>query len=426
MSEVVDQEKVVKIDKVEDHPISLAINDYIHAILDIEDCAKRYITDARNKRYDNAVFLKSQLEEVKAALLQNNNNLHELKKMRSVMREVRRHRRSEISHTIEKSLYIYIFSEFDKLTGILISILFNKKPELFKSINKEMSLSEVLQAPSIEKLRDSVLEKEIESIRRKSYLDQFKDLENRFGVTLTKFDDWKYFIENSQRRNLFTHCDGVVSEQYLSICDQVGYKHKNQVNEGEKLEIGSEYFLTSTARVMHVGVMLAQTLWRKVLPHEIEIADESLVEVIFDFLNMEQWIHAKNLSDFAMCLPKYSSDTKLRLLTVNHAIALRNVGMKDAAINMMNKRDWSSCSYDFKLAYKILTDDYKAAAEIMKKLGQEGELIEEISYHDWPLFRDFRSSQEFLDAYAVVYGYEFSLKATSIAQTTSEKIDDCV
>ena len=85
-----------------------------------------------------------------------------------------------------------------------------------------------------------MLEKEIESLRRKSYIEQFKELETKFSIKLTKFDRWPYFIESAQRRNLFTHCDGIVSKQYLDVCRDVNFKFDKVYKVGERLEIGGE------------------------------------------------------------------------------------------------------------------------------------------------------------------------------------------
>ena len=39
----------------------------------------------------------------------------------------------------------------------------------------------------MDELKNSVLAEEIETLRRKSYIEQFKDIEKRFSINLTKF-----------------------------------------------------------------------------------------------------------------------------------------------------------------------------------------------------------------------------------------------
>ena len=172
-------------------------------------------------------------------------------------------------------------------------------------------------------------------------------MEKMFSITLTKFNSWSRFIENTQRRNLFTHCDGIISEQYLNICKDIGYKEAIDFNVGDQLDIGADYFLEACERTIEVSVMLGQTLWRKLFPDEIEDADNQLHRLIFDFLHMEHWGSAIKLSKFALNLPELSSDQINRINIVNYAIALRGSGKSSAAVNVLNKADWSASTYDF-------------------------------------------------------------------------------
>ena len=160
----------------------------------------------------------------------------------------------------------------------------------------------------------------------------------------------------------------------------------------------------------HVGVMLGQTLWRKVLDDELEKADSHLSSIVFDYLQMEHWGNAISVSKFALGLPKISTDEMERIFSVNHAIALSAIDKKKAAKTVLDRKDWSATTYDFKLAYAILTEDYQEAETLMCKLGKEGELIVELAYHEWPLFREFRDSKEFFRGYEKVYGYKYSSK----------------
>jgi hypothetical protein len=346
-----------------------------------------------------------------------------IKELRKTIREIERHNRSSPVTTLERSLFISLFSAFDKFVGDLIAVLYSKKPDLYKNINKEISLSEALKYESMDELRQVFLDKEIETIRRKSYIEQFKDLENKFSIKLTKFDEWPYFIERAQRRNLFTHCDGVVSKQYLDVCREVGCKIKQSIVEGSQLEIGAKYLFQSCMLVAHVGTMLGHTLWRKTLDKDIEKADTHLSNIVFNYLHMEHWGNAISISKFAQSLPNISTDEMERIFSVNHAIALCSIDKRKEAKEILDRKDWSATTYDFKLAYSILTGDYTKAEGIMCKIGKAGELITEIAYHDWPLFREFRDSSEFYSGYEKVYGYKYSSKLSQIAETRKSEVE---
>ena len=407
--------------------VNNVIDTFLHRVMDIEDCAKEYITAASKGYNENAEKLRDSVEKHQKSLKDEKEETARVltvKELRKTLREIERHNNSSPVATLEKSLFISLFSVFDKFIGDLVAVLYSKKPDLYKNINKEITLSEALNFESMDELRQVFLDKEIETMRRKGYIDQFKDLETKFSIKLTKFEEWPYFIERSQRRNLFTHCDGVVSKQYLDICQEVGCKMKESRKVGDQLEIGAKYLFQSCMLMSQVGVMLGQTLWRKVLEDELEKADSHLSRIVFDYLHMEHWGNAISLSKFAHGLPKISTDAIERIFSVNHAIALSAIDKKKAAKTVLDKKDWSATTYDFKLAYAILTEDFSEAEAIMCKLGKEGELLVELSYHDWPLFREFHDSKEFFRGYEKVYGYKYSSKLNEIAETKKTEVEE--
>ena len=407
--------------------VNKVIDIFLHRVMDIEDCAKEYISAAAKGYNQNAKKLIGNIEKHQKTLEDERDEtirVLTVKELRKTLREIERHNSSSPVTTLEKSLFINLFSVFDKFIGDLVAVLYSKNPDLYKNINKEITLSEALNYDSMDELRQVFLDKEIEANRRKGYIDQFKDLETKLSIKLTKFEEWPYFIERSQRRNLFTHCDGIVSKQYLDICQEVGCKIKEGRIVGDQLEIGSKYLFQSCMLVAQVGVMLGQTLWRKVLEEELEKADSHLSSIVFDYLHMEHWVNAISVSKFALGLPKISTDVMERIFSVNHAIALSAIDKSKAAKAILDKKDWSATTYDFKLAYAILTEDYAEAETLMCKLGKEGELIGELSYHDWPLFREFRDSVEFFQGYETVYGYKYSSKLHEIAEIRKDEVEE--
>lgn len=407
--------------------IKNVIDKFLHRVLDIEDCAKKYIPAAIKSYNDESERLMIEIAKSQEILndnIEKETKLLTIKNLRKTIREIERHNSSSPVTTLEKSLFINLFAVFDKYVGDIVAVLYRKKPELYKNINREIQLSEALNYESIEELRNIILDKEIETLRRKSYSEQFKDLDNRFSIKLTKFEEWPYFIERAQRRNLFTHCDGIVSKQYLDACSEAGCKLKEGRAIGDQLEIGAKYLFQSCMLIGQVGIMLGQTLWRKTQPDEIEKADSHLSNIVFDYLHMEHWRNAIAVSKFAVNLPKISTEELERIFCINYAIALSAIKDDKSAIELLNKKDWSATTYDFKLAYAILNKKYIEAKELMIKMGEEGELISELAYHDWPLFREFRDSDEFFEGYEQVYGYKYSSKLSEIAETQKVNIDE--
>lgn len=411
----------------QEHPIAATINYCVHKVLDIQQCAEQFIPAAWKYHNSKADEIEAIFEETDKILNSATTKQEEIQAASLISKAIMESKRlstSDLAETLEKSLYINLFSILDKFTGDLLTELFNRKQDLYKTIQREFKLSELIEANTIEDIKKLALEKEIETLKRKSYTEQFKELESRFNISLTKFKSWPAFIEAAQKRNLLVHCDGIISEQYIKACEAVEFKHKKQPKIGEKAELGPNIFIPTTWIIIEIITMLGQTLWRKLIPEEIEDADNHLHRIIYDFLEMEKWEGSIKLSKFAINLPKHSSDQINKINTINYAIALKQINQPDAAKNIINKIDWSSSIYDFRVAHAIINDDFTQAKIFMLKVGKQSELINEESYHTWPLFREFRYSDEFTDAYQEIYGYPYISKATELSEISKVELQE--
>ena len=112
-------------------------------------------------------------------------------------------------------------SLYDAFLGGIIRNIFAVKPELLHHSEKNISFSDLMKFKSLKEAKDIIVEKEVETILRENHYKQIKWFENKLGMTLTKdLDIFSDFIEITERRNLFVHSNGVVSRQYLQICNE--------------------------------------------------------------------------------------------------------------------------------------------------------------------------------------------------------------
>lgn len=339
--------------------------------------------------------------------------------------EIERIYRSRLPEVLERSLFVNLYSEYDHFFGLLLRELYKRRPDLLATLSKQISFDELLKFENIESVKNAVLEAEIESIRREGYIEQFSILQKKFGLPLTKFNDWPQFVESAQRRNLMVHCGGHVSEQYLQVCDGASYKFPDRPRVGDKLKLGFEYFETSSALVARVAFMLTHTLWRKVLPSESEQANDELNEQIYRVLCAKRWKTAAHLGTFSLTETMLSgaSGMQHRIRLCNTAIALKNLKQFDELKRLLGSMDWSASIRDFRLALAILEDRNADAASLMKQIGKKGELVHEVAYHQWPLFSGFRELPEFHRAYEDIYGYPFFVKAEKSAEEARSRLE---
>lgn len=331
----------------------------------------------------------------------------------AALNEYKRLRESKMPTIVERSLFIGLFSEFDAFIGNLLKIIYEKQPELLKSVKREVTLAELLEFDTLDAAKKDILDKEVDSFRRESYVEQFSLLENKFGIkTLKKFPEWQEFVEIGQRRNLMTHNEGIVSEQYLSVCKREGCQLDPKIVAGERLTVGADYYFNACYVLSLVAFMLVYTLWRKVLPAEADIANENIHTAVYDMLCTKRWRLAARMGEFSLSpeMQKGADDLNLRMRNINLAIAYKRINKFEEALRILKSCDWTASVRDFKLAVAVLENQYEAAAALMRQIGKTGELVHQGAYHDWPLFFEFRERDEFLNAYLDVYGHNYHTK----------------
>lgn len=408
-----------------DHPISAAIESHVLRICDLRTSAFTFMKQAESNFIEE---LEKQVEilEKNVRLLSNKESPEQMiviiKNVIGAKKKLDRLHSSELIKDLAVGHFLTLFATFDSFTGDLLTACYEKKPELFNAIDRTMTISEMLEYGNVDDIKKIILSSEIETFRRKSYIEQFQVLENRFGINLRKFENWEKFVECGQRRNLFTHCNGRVSEQYLTICSTHKCKLPEEIKVGEQLGISPKYLRVSCNLIIELILKLGQTIWRKLLPEEIEKADNQLIKIQYDFLSQADWPCAIMAGYFATSLPNHANTVNEIMFTVNLIIALKNCELDEKANKLLDSIDWSALCNDFRLAEKVLREDYDAAMEIMEKIGTKGDIVNEHSYHIWPLFNKFRETTQFLKGYKQVYGYDFSTKLKDSAEESRTEV----
>lgn len=330
---------------------------------------------------------------------------------------------SKAVEVLARSLFMQMFCEFDAFTGTLMKTIYGRNSELLKGISREISLSDLLTYSDIDAVKQAMMDKEIETFRRDSYVEQFTQLEKKFNLTLRKFSEWPEFVELSQRRNIFTHNDGMINDQYISVCTRESYIFASKPVVGQVLEMNFDYFARAIQVMSKVGYMLCHTLWYKISPGEADDLHSSLNNSLYKCLEDKRWQTAAELGEFSLSDPmkKNISDIDLRIRVINVAIALKFSDRFDDARKILNSIDWTASYRDFKLALHVLNDRFDEAVELMKSIGKSGEIIDQHSYHAWPLFHKFKERPEFYSTYENIYGDTYFSVVPSTASTAEKE-----
>jgi hypothetical protein len=307
---------------------------------------------------------------------------------------------------VPRSFFTSLVSHYDAFIGSLMRAVFYMRPETLNSSEHTLTFKDLTAFASIEEARATVAEGVIEGLLRQSHAEQFKWMEAKFNVPLTKdLPSWPAFIEITERRNLFVHCNGIVSAQYLTVCDRHGVDC-SKAGLGIELQVDPVYFKLAHATLLEIGIKLAHVLWRRLKPEEMDKADANLNNVCLDLIRDEKYEVARVLLDFAVEYKKFGSETSRKILVLNQAQTYKWLGREKRAMEILAAEDWDAASEKFQQGAAVLRNDFKLAAVLMKHIGANSSPTKS-DYREWPLFKVFRATPQFAAAYREVFGEPF-------------------
>ena len=326
--------------------------------------------------------------------------------------------------TLPRMTLVSVVSLFDAYLSRILKNVYMVRPEILNSSNKQLTFSEIVKFGSIEDAKNSIIEKEIETLLRDSHISQFAWLEKNLDVKLTDLAAWKCFIELTERRNLLVHADGMVSAHYIETCRKHGIELAEGTNLGDQLDVSDEYYKKACNCVAEIGVKLSQVLWRKLIPKELEEAEDSFIEVTYGLLLSKEYELAEQLLEITKVkgFKKLNAESGL-YMTVNLAICLKGQEKNDQCLKLLSSIDFSALSAKFKLANYVLREEYDAAEKVMRQIGDSEELTE-VNYREWPLFRWFRKTDQFKSAFKDIFGDEYVIIEDRTPHESGTEPDD--
>lgn len=264
---------------------------------------------------------------------------------------------------------------------------------------------------NLDAAREYIIEKEVEAVIRKSHAEQFSWLKEKLGTPFNKeLKSWPAFIELTERRNLFVHCDGCVSSQYLNVCSEYKCDIAPQLRVGDQLDVAPKYFREAYQCIYEIGVKLAHVIWRKLSPDHLEGSDKNIIGMSYSLIEKRQYDIAIRLLDFfTQSQMKHASDSDRRMMIINRAQAYKWSKDNENCQKILASVDWSASEDKFKLAVAVLQDRYDDAYSLMRRLKHD-DSFHRVFYKDWPLFKGLRKQEGFASIYEECYGEPFNVQ----------------
>lgn len=304
-----------------------------------------------------------------------------------------------------------LVSQYDSFLGRIIRFIFAVDPKKLNASEKTIAYTDLLQFQNIDSAREYIIEKEIETVIRKSHVEQFSWLKEKLGTPFDKdLKSWPIFIELTECRNLFVHCDGRVSSQYLKVCSVHGCNIDASLVVGDQLEVSSKYFEEAYKCIYEIGIKLAHIIWRRLSPEHLGDSDSNIIDITYSLIEKREFDLAIRILDyFTQNHIKHFSDQKKRTMIINFAQAHKWRGDHEACKRIIKGIDWSACGDDFRLAVLVLEEKYNIAYTLMRRLKNDDSFLKTY-YKDWPLFKDFRKQESFSSVYEECYGEPFKVQ----------------
>ena len=286
-----------------------------------------------------------------------------------------------------------LVSFLEVLISDLIQFFYLKNPAALPAETQTLSLAELRELDSVEDAERYLIYRETDGVLRRSLEDQLAYFSKRLHVDLGPLDaDRDALTEVVQRRNLLIHNNGVVNRQYIS---QVASNLVEQYGaiQGKRLRTTSQYLSDAIDSVYLSGLTLIQQCWRKWDKASTDQADTVVVERLYQSLLDERFQLTTKLAQRLQHI-RFNEEKQARMATINHAIALKELGRTDEMESVLASMDWSACAAEYKLALFALRNDDEQFYELLPKIIVSGEIAKS-DLKEWPLFAHQRPTERF-------------------------------
>ena len=330
-------------------------------------------------------------------------------KFRQYIKLNKKKKRAEQSFKlIPPSYLITLVSEYDSFYAGLVKSIYNICPEKLQDSEMSFCYRDLQYLDSLKDVKTKIINKRIEDLLRDSHTKQFNWLAKALDVeTLTKFDGWSDFVELTERRNLFVHANGIVSNQYISECQKNGCNQPD-ILLGMQLSVDKSYFEKSYRLLYKIGVLLSQMLLRCLyLPKnqdDASVIDEQLITNVYELISEELYDVAIQISEFALNDKFKHNSFDRGYIILNLAQAYKWNDNNQKCQEILDGEDWSASTNELLMPMYALRENYTEVFKRMRELGNCNKHITISSYTEWPIFKCVREQKEFNIVFEEIFG----------------------
>ena len=319
-----------------------------------------------------------------------------------------------------RNIVVGLVSQFDEFIMDVLRVAYEQNAGWLKNPEKKLSYKEVLESSCLESLKQELVGREIEQLMRDSHHSQLSFLDSKLKLGLQDgFSDWDFFIELTERRNIFVHNGGNVNQSYIANSEKYGFPLSKGLKEGVALSVSDDYMKAVIDCLHELTVRVSQGAARRMFTDCFEEADRLMNNETVELLSDERWEISERIFSYTLGLPNNlrSGDEYRFYALINLCIALKFSG-RDYN-EKLNSVDWEPMHPKYKFAVAVLEDRFDDASTLMKSEAVL-EAIPKENFLDWPLLRDFRGTSQFEAAFEELFSED---EADKLIEQAREEID---
>lgn len=312
-----------------------------------------------------------------------------------------------VSSSLLETQFVDIVTQFDSFLQNLMRCIYKAHPEINKNSDKTITYKELFDYGSIDSIKDGLVESILDELFRGSHKKILEHLTKITKVDVQKLmpELFQQLIEITERRNIFIHCRGIVSGQYVRVCKE--NKVAIIVNEGDRLTIDESYFKSSIETLFVLSVNIGYLIWKKQVKADKAVSDRFLLNTCDSLIMLNEQKIVIEIIDLLYSHADNDMHTVNRhLLKMYWILAHKQLG--DAAkMNEGLSEDWSSVSSMITMILDILRDDIPSAIVQMKHIGNDTNIIKKEMYSCSVLLNNMVNHPDFQTAFQDIYGEQF-------------------
>ena len=293
-----------------------------------------------------------------------------------------------------RTAVIFVCIAFENLCSEVIR--YQLKDGIFDAnlSDKQLSLSDLREIGDVEAAADLLIEQELDSFFRPSFITWFKNIDNKFGITKT-FDvgDKLHLIsEFYQRRNLYVHSNGKVNGIYLKNVSD------SKLKKGENLPSDVDY-------VEEIIDVVTEIAWYIYFKH-LCIKNDGINMTTFDEMNgiLLSSIKSNNpaipniYKEFEECGKRDFQKAKL-MSFFNRCLFYKSNNRLDEIKEEVEKFNTSCYDTEYKMARAVILESDEAY-DLTEKYLYSLESVEALNVLSWPIFDSVRDKPKYKDLFS--------------------------